>query len=144
MSKNTRFNSDTAKTANKKAANSRYLWDRRDIFRPYSDKKEARFVLSIVWRGGYGSDGKARIHYELRQITGGGYSRVIFAGGDFYCSPLHSTDSNETIKAIMGFLTLKPGDTDIEYFQDYTPAQTAFCENHAESLSHAVYSRFGE
>ena len=144
MGKNTQFNSETSKTANKKAANSRHLWDRRVIFRPYSDKKAARFILSIVWRGGYGRDGKARIHYELRQITGGGYSRVIFAGGDFFCSPLHCTDSNETIKGLMAFLTLRPGDTDSEYFKDYTPAQLAFCEAHAESLSCAVYSRFGE
>jgi hypothetical protein len=48
---------------------------------------------------------------------------------------MHATDSNETLRALLGFLTLKPGDTDREYFDDYTPAQMAFAQGDAEMLS---------
>jgi hypothetical protein len=35
----------------------------------------------------------------------------------------------------MGFLTLKPGDTDSDYFAEYTPEQMDYCQRYAESLS---------
>ncbi len=42
----------------------------------------------------------------------------------------------------MGFLTLRPGDTDPDYFEDYTPEQHAYCDAHAEALSCEVSARF--
>lgn len=69
---------------------------------------------------------------------------TIFEGEDFAGSPMHADDADETIAALMGFLTLRPGDTDDEYFDDYTPEQIEYCEQNAEALSIAVYDRFGE
>ena len=42
----------------------------------------------------------------------------------------------------MGFLTLRKGDTDAEYFENYSQEQTEFSEAHAESLGCEVYNRF--
>jgi hypothetical protein len=60
---------------------------------------------------------------------------VVFEGSDFSPSPMDAIDSDAALRGILGFLTLRPGDTDPEYFEDYTPAQLAFCETDAEALS---------
>lgn len=69
---------------------------------------------------------------------------VLFEGEDLGCSPMHAIDSDESVAALMGFLTLRPGDTDAEYFENYTPEQMEFCQQHAESLSCEVQARFGD
>jgi len=77
--------------------------------------------------------GKERLAYVL-YFDGS----IVFEGDDFFCSPLHSVDSDETVRSLMSFLTLRRGDTDAEYFESYTPEQIAFRDTHAESLSYAV------
>jgi hypothetical protein len=68
------------------------------------------------------SRGRTRIGYELSAPDGA----VLFHGTDFRCSPLHAIDSDESLRALCGFLFLRPGDTDREYFADYTSAQRTF------------------
>lgn len=65
--------------------------------------------------------------------------KLIFAGDDYGCSPLHCIDSDECVAGLLSFLSLKPGDTDREYFDSYTPAQMEWCERRAEELSMIVY-----
>lgn len=55
-----------------------------------------------------------------------------------------AVDSDEAIKGVMSFLTLKPGDTDDDYFNRYTKRQRFYCEKYAEALSLEVENRFGE
>jgi hypothetical protein len=61
--------------------------------------------------------------------------RLVFAGADFHCSPLHAVDADTTVAGLLAFLSLKPGDTDPEYFQGYTPGQLAFARAEGENLS---------
>lgn len=78
------------------------------------------------WRG------QTYISYQLLSPEG----VVIFEGSDFAGSPLHSDNDDQTLRALLGFLTLRLGDTDREYFADYTPEQIAFRDGgSAESLS---------
>lgn len=91
--------------------------------------------------------GKHVLGYRLTQFGPGvdrqnWQSEILFEGEDFCCSPCHAVDSNETIEQIMGFLTLRPGDTDSEYFDNYTPRQMEFCEQYAEYLACAVMAWF--
>lgn len=67
---------------------------------------------------------------------------VLFEGEDFGCSPCHAVDSDATVEGIMSFLTLRPGDTDAEYFESYTQAQLNYCAEHAEALRSEVDRRF--
>mgnify|MGYP001032311813 CR=1 FL=1 len=66
---------------------------------------------------------------EIRHVSGAlGYvltdrGTAIFAAADFRPSPLHAVDSDRTIEALAEFLALKPGDTDDEYFANYTQRQ---------------------
>lgn len=108
---------------------------RRCRFTPYLSGHGPSFTLSLYWRG------TERIGYRLTQS---GEKKPIFEGQDFRPSPMHSVDGDEAVKALMGFLTLRPGDTDREYFDDYTPRQLEFAAQHAEALACCVYDRFGE
>lgn len=69
--------------------------------------------------------------------------RSIFAGEDFAGSPMNAIDSDEAVAALLNFLTLRPGDTDRDYFDKYTADQTAFAESSdAEYLQNAASYRF--
>ncbi len=122
---------------------------RRCIFRPYRKGMGPTFRL-VTWDT-YGTchGGKSRLGYRLTMHdTKGGWGEfprcaVLFEGEDFGCSPMHAIDSDEAVAAIMGFLTLRPGDTDREYFQDYTAEQLAYCSQYAEALSCEIEARFG-
>ena len=73
--------------------------------------------------------GRVRMAYELRD-----QGEVIFAGDDFYPSPLHAYDGDEAVAALLGFLALQPGDTDREYFDRYNNRQLAWMYERASAL----------
>ena len=112
-------------------------------FRPYLKGKGPTFTL-LTWGGlhYYGNGPQWQVGYRLT-MRENGKSKTIFCGEDFGCSPLHAIDSDACVKDLMGFLTLRPGDTDREYFENYTPEQLEYCEKHAEALDCAVHDRFG-
>ena len=59
----------------------------------------------------------------------------VFAGEDFAGSPRHADDSDETLAGLLGFLSLRPGDTDAEYFDSYTPSQLAWADRCGEQVA---------
>lgn len=54
---------------------------------------------------------------------------LLFSGEDFACSPCHAVDSLECCSSLLTFLTLRIGDTDKEYFANYTDAQVEFASS---------------
>lgn len=70
--------------------------------------------------------GQTTIGYEFISPEG----TVLFTGEDFNGSPLHADDSDATLRSLLSFLTLHPGDTDREYFANYTAEQMAFAESY--------------
>ena len=147
---------------------------RRVYFAPYRKRMGPRFALSVWDTGRTINGGKYWLGYQLRLLPPGKRCRecgedwpcsdsqrtdirpdiralhcvklpvTLFEGEDFGCSPLHSIDSYEAVESIMGFLTLRPGDTDADYFAEYTSEQLRFCDDHAEALRCEVEARFGE
>jgi hypothetical protein len=77
---------------------------------------------------GDGGNGWYRVRYSLVNAEG----VELFAGKDFQSSPLNNPTGFNAALGLVGFLTLKPGDTDREYFDGYTPEQMAFAEAAAE------------
>lgn len=75
--------------------------------------------------------GTTTIAYLFQDRNG----HVLFKGCDYNGSPLHADDSDECVRGLLTFLTLRPGDTDSEYFESYTEDQIDFCETDAEYLS---------
>lgn len=88
--------------------------------------------------------GQPYIGYRFTMREATGLRTLLFTGEDFSGSPLHAIDSDQTVASLLSFLTLRPGDTDADYFEGYTDVQRAYCDAHAETLASEVYSRFGE
>lgn len=126
------------------------------IFRPYRRGLGPSFRLTLWATGRIDSRGQSILGYRLtmhytriqmRQFPiamGRGVTETIFEGEDFAGSPMHGDDSDDTVRALMGFLTLRPGDTDADYFASDTEAQRAYRDHHGQALAMEVYSRFGE
>jgi len=68
-------------------------------------------------------------HRTLGYRFSGPSGRVLFQGQDYHVPGHHALDSNETVQGLLGWFVLKPGDTDDEYFKDYTPEQLEFAES---------------
>ena len=70
--------------------------------------------------------------------------RLVFEESDFCGSPLHADDSDETVASLLTFLSLRPGDTDAEYFESYSPSQMEFAESSDCELLQWLYSEDGQ
>jgi hypothetical protein len=113
------------------------------VFTPFTPGGGPVFVLTMWDTQRRSNYGKRIFAYRL-SLGGPGYGpdRVLFEGSDF---ETHAPPgSSEAIEGLMGFLCLKPGDTDEEYFAAYTPEQLDFCDKWAEALSCEVQALYGE
>lgn len=116
---------------------------RRVRFAPYSKGNGPRFILQLWDGNSTDSAGRFCVGYQLTMYPGGGKMPVrLFRGEDFHCH--HAIDSDGAVEGIMSFLTLRPGDTDAEYFAGYDADQLAYCAAHAETLNMEVMVRFGQ
>jgi hypothetical protein len=97
---------------------------------PYRDPS-IRFTLNTWDTGRTDSYGKSILRYQFQD----GKGNLLFEGEDFACSPMHAIDSDESVRALLSFLVLRPGDTDEEYFENYTQEQMDFANEHGEILS---------
>ena len=93
-----------------------------------------------TWDTGTARGGRTRIGYELRDPAG----EALFRGDDFGPSPMHADDSDDALRGLLGFLTLQPGDTDAEYFADYSDRQHEFAASSDCELLAFVYSEDGD
>lgn len=120
---------------------SQYFTKERQVrsvrFTPYLPGKGPRFCLTIY--DTYNRDNLNKNVLAYRLTMNG---KELFAGADFSCAPSHAIDGNGCVESIMGFLTLRPGDTDDEYFDKYTTAQKVYCDRWAETLNCEVQARF--
>jgi hypothetical protein len=97
------------------------------------------YKIAITNTGRRDKLGKAIIKYTFTAPDG----EILFQGEDLHCSPMHAPESLETAKSLLTFLTLKPGDTDSDYFEDYTPRQMEWCQSmDCENLS--LYAMEGD
>lgn len=123
---------------------------RRCVFQPYRKGMGPTFTL-VMWDTHRTMYGKSLLGYRLTMHHSINYAHVktryvkrdvVFEGEDFGCSPMHSIDGDESVEACMSFLTLRPGDTDADYFDNYTPEQMEYCQLYAEDLHSEVDRRF--
>lgn len=88
---------------------------KRDVLKRY---RKAGFTLTVWDTHRIDGMGKAILGYRLSDR-----GVLIFQGEDFHSSPMHAIDSLNVVEAILSFLTLKQGDVESEYFDEYTPTQ---------------------
>jgi hypothetical protein len=110
------------------------------VFQPYLKNRGPLFELKVWPLPTRGDNGKWNVGYELFLVDDGKRS-LLFRGEDFSHShpkPL----AEEAIGDLMSFLTMRPGDTDEDYFEGYTPQQLEYCDKWAEALYGEVENRF--
>lgn len=103
-------------------------------YAPLVDKYTLRIHFDHI-----GSDNRGYYGYRLTDKDG----RVLFQGND-YSAPFwrNIIPMAEIANNIMVFLTLRPGDTDDDYFDKYTPEQLAFANSfECEALQCEVFTR---
>jgi len=115
---------------------------RKCIFRPYSKGNGPVFTLTMYDTFEQDWTGRTRLAYKLYMKPVKDKSVLLFFGADFCCSPWNCIDSDESVVALMNFLTLVPGDTDSCHFDEYTSEQREYCDKYAAHLSVEVYLRF--
>ena len=91
---------------------------RRVRLTPLTDGRT--FELHMWDTGRTDRRGQSFIAYRFGVV---GDEAPLFEGTDFAGSPMHADDSDACVATLLTFLTLRPGDTDRDYFDDYTPDQ---------------------
>lgn len=115
---------------------------RRVHLRPYQKGHGPSFCLT-TYHTGLARGGRERLSYRLTTREEG-RTRLLFAGDDYRPSRMHEADSDAAMLGLLEFLTLRPGDTDAEYFENYTEEQLAFARDHGEALYFEATCRFEE
>lgn len=67
-----------------------------------------------------------RFFVEAKDITigalpeGDPHWHLLAEGDDYGVSPMHGSDSDDSVAGLLAFLTVRPGDTDAEFFDTHT------------------------
>lgn len=94
---------------------------------------DAGFVLAM-WKHSY-RDGRTYIRYKLWDS-----GRLIFRGTDYSPSPMHCIDGDLSVAGLLAFLSVGKGDTDSDYFREYTRAQIEWRDSaRREELSYLQF-----
>lgn len=73
--------------------------------------------------------GKYVTHHTLAYALWDGSGRLVFHGSDINHPMCALIDSDEMLRNVLGWLTLRPGDTDSDFFENYTPSQLKWVES---------------
>jgi hypothetical protein len=75
-------------------------------------------------------DGKTPIGYRFYH-----HDQLVFESDDIAVPAGQTLDGDQTVRGVLGFLALRPGDVEADYFRGYTPTQLAWRDQHAEDLA---------
>lgn len=94
--------------------------------------------LVELYETGFSDGSHTAVGYRLYDIefsreTGDG--DPIFEGTDYGVPHGQTIDGDFAVNGIVGFLSCRPGDTDDEYFANYTERQMAWVQARAEQLA---------
>jgi len=95
------------------------------------------WVTLTAWEGGFQAPNHTRLNCELRQ---GG--KVVFAKGDLFVGIPGCIDDNSAKESVGALFALRPGDTDREFFDSYTPEQLKWVTDNGEELGMLVSDRY--
>jgi hypothetical protein len=114
---------------------------------PYRKGAGPTFTLELWDLNESDREGRFLIGYKLAEKQPNQKrSRVLFECKDPACA-VHTrdaVDSDDAVRDVLMWLTLKPGDTDASWFENYTPDQMDFAQTDAEALQMLSIERFGE
>jgi len=106
--------------------------------RLFRREHDARLIVIKAFDDlGWDSAGRVKLSCE---VSHGG--KVIFRRGQLYCAVHGASDGIEARELIMSLVAMKPGDTDEDYFSDYSPEQLEWVSKYGESLGCERESRY--
>lgn len=110
--------------------------------RLYRKEHDPRVITIVAYEDKWDlASSHGRIDVEVRH---GG--KVIFPRGQLHCAVSkacgHSSDGMAARELVMSLVAMRPGDTDADYFADYTPEQIEWCEEHGEALDMERMARY--
>lgn len=98
-----------------------------------------------VFRTGTDHRGAANVEVvvldEGKQVFGPDTEGMRLTGS---LSPFWSDDGDDAKRYALTFAGMKPGDTEADFFDDYTPAQLLWAKDHGDDLTMIAYDRYGE
>lgn len=86
--------------------------------------------------------GRPTVAYTFERLTPN--QCVLFKNNDYSPSPKWDLLDDESVYDLMSFLTLKDGDTDPEYFKDYTVVQLFFRDVEAAYLNIVIEDLYNQ
>lgn len=90
-------------------------------------------------------DEKQPSNGSLASLTSGNASKAPLFPRESFTVGIprgHSIDGNYAREAVLSLFALKPGDTDDEFFADYTEAQRSFVEQYGEQIDMIRLERY--
>ena len=81
------------------------------------------------------------VRHHGRDVFGGNAGGEALTGA---FAPSWTSDGKQARRGVLSHVAMKPGDTDREFFKDYTPEQIEFVERYGEELSLVAMDRYGE
>lgn len=95
-----------------------------------SRKGEPLIIIRAFDDLGWDGAGRVKLTCEVRQ---GGVT--IFPRGQLTCALHGSSDGVKARELVMSLVAMRPGDTDRDYFDGYTPSQLEWARANGEGLS---------
>lgn len=83
-----------------------------------------------IWFDRFGEYGRIHLLFDF-YFKG----EKVFESMPFSPAPGTTGNYHAVVENAVFFMSLQPGDTDDEFFEDYTPEQLAFVKEHGEDLS---------
>lgn len=108
----------------------------------FTVRGDARYILTLFDPNDHDSAGRWGVAYTLHRVTAAGRELLFDSDANGIAYAHLAVDSDERAHDTMKWLTLKPGDTDRDFFDKYTPDQLAWATSHAEGLEMEVMFRW--
>lgn len=106
---------------------------------PWNGARSLRVAMIRAYKRDTGSHTALYVRAYVQTDEGGPYVEITGPDGApySYCAvpSFESVDGDAAAELAISCVAIRPGDTDSEYFADYTDEQLAFCEAHGEHLS---------
>lgn len=83
-------------------------------------------------------------HVKKSRETGKKYTTCLFYTEAFGCPMSQAVDSNETTLSILQFITMRPGDVENDYFEEYNENQLEFVDMFAEEINFRAMQKFSK
>lgn len=89
-------------------------------------------------------NGGVAYSFNVLERTRKNHHNIIFTNMVGSFSPCHACDGDDAKRHVLSHLAMKPGDTDKEFFEDYSPEQLDFVNAYGEEITMLSWDRYSQ